>query len=76
MKAKHNGVLILMIYTYAVQQPEQDWHMQTDKDSFISIRKIYEKLGSTTCMLLSQFHAITVCDMVSYFINVSERAVF
>ena len=26
--------------------------MQTDKDSFVSIRKIYEKPGSTTCLLL------------------------
>ena len=50
--------------------------MQTDKDSFISTRKIYEKLGSITCLLLPQFHAITGCDTVSYFSNTSKRVVF
>ena len=29
-----------MIYSYVVQQPEHDWLMKTDKDSFISIRKL------------------------------------
>ena len=50
--------------------------MQTDKDSVVSIRKIYAKLGSTTCLLLPQFHAITGCDAVSYFSNVSKWVVF
>ena len=50
--------------------------MEADKDSFVSIRKIYEKFGSTTCLLLSQFHTITVCDTVSYFFNVLKRVVF
>ena len=48
MKAKDTDILILMIYAYAVQQPEHDWHMQTDKDYLISIKKMYGKLGSTT----------------------------
>ena len=76
VKAKDIDILILMIYTYAVQQPEQDWYMQTDKDSFISIRKIYENLASTTCLLLPQFHAVTGWDMVSFFFKVSKRVVF
>ena len=50
--------------------------MQTDKDSFVSIRKIYEKFGSTICMLLPEFHAVTGCDMVNYFFNVSKGVVF
>ena len=76
MKAKDTDILILMIYTYAIQQPEHDWYMQTDKDSFISIRKTYEKLASTTCLLLPQFHAVTGWDMVSFFFKVSKRVVF
>ena len=65
-----------MIYAYAVQQPEHDWYMQTDKDTFVSIRKIYEKFDSTTWLLLPQFHAVAGCDLVSYFFNVSKWPVF
>ena len=64
-----------MISSYVVQQPEQDWFTQTDKDSFVSIRNIYETFGSTTCLLLPQFETVTVCDTVSYFFNVSKRVV-
>ena len=51
-------------------------YMQTDKDSLVNVRKIYEKFGGTTCLLWPQFHAITGCDMVSYFFNVSKRILF
>ena len=57
-----------MIYAYAGQQPEHDLYMQTGNVSFVSIRKIYEKFGSSTCLLLPQFHAAT-SDSVSYFFN-------
>ena len=76
MKAKGIDILILMIYAYAVQQPEHDWYMQTDKDTFVSIRKIYEKFDSTTWLLLPQFHAVAGCDRVSYFFDVSKWLVF
>ena len=65
-----------MISSYLVQQPEQDWLKQTDKDSFVSIRKTYETFGSTTWLFLPQFHTVTGCDTVSYFFNVSKRVVF
>ena len=65
-----------MIYAYTVQQPKHDWYMQTDKDSLVNVRKIYEKFGSTTCLLWLQFHAISACDTVSYFFNVSKRVLF
>ena len=64
-----------MIYAYVVQQPEYDWYMQTGKDSFVSIRKIYEKFGSTICLLLPKFHAIIGCDTVTHFFTVSKRVV-
>ena len=35
VKAKDTNILILMIYAYAVQQPEHDWYMQKDNDSLI-----------------------------------------
>ena len=76
VKAKDIDILILMIYAYAVQQPEHDWYMQTDKDTFVSIRTIYEKFDCITWLLLLQFHAVTSCDRVSYFFNVSRRVVF
>ena len=66
----------MMIYSYVVQQPEHDWLMEAEKGSFVNIRKIYERFGSTTCLLLPQFHTITVCDTVSYFFNVLKRVVF
>ena len=62
-----------MIYAYAVQQPKHNWYMQTDKDSLVNVRKIYEKFDSTTCLLWPQFHPITGCDTDSYFFNVSKR---
>ena len=65
-----------MIYAYTDQQPKQDWYMQTEKDSLVNFRKNYEKFGSTTCLLWLQFHAVTGCDMVSYFFNVSKRILF
>ena len=65
-----------MIYAYTVQQPKHDWYMQTDNNSLVNVRKIYEKFGSTTCLLSPQFHAITGCDTVSYFFNVSKRVSF
>ena len=54
-----------MIYAYTVQQPKHDWFMQTDKDSIVNVRKVYENVGGTTCLLLLQFHAITGCDIIS-----------
>ena len=65
-----------MIYAYAVQQPKHDWNMQIDKDYLVNVGKIYEKFGSTTCLLWPQSDAITGCDMVSYFFNVSKRVLF
>ena len=50
--------------------------MQTEKDSFVWIRKIYEKFGSTTCLLLPQFDTITGYVRVCYFFNVSRQVVF
>ena len=65
-----------MIYAYTVQQPKDDWYMQTDKDSLVNVRKNYEKFGSTTCFLWPQFPAITGCGKVSYFFNVSNEYCF
>ena len=76
MKAKGIDILILMIYAYAVQHSEHDWYMQTDKDTFVSIRKIYENFDSTTWLMLPQFHVVTDCDRISYFFNVSKQVVF
>ena len=56
--------------------PEHDWYMQTDKDSFVSIRNIFEKYCSTNCLLLPMFQVIIGYNMVSYFFNVSKRVVF
>ena len=33
-----------------------------NKDSLVSVRKIFKKFGSSTCLLWPQFHAITDCD--------------
>ena len=76
VKAKDNNILTLMIYAYVVQQREQDWYMKTDMNSFASIRKMYEKIGSTISMLLSQFHLIRGGNTVTYFFNISKRVVF
>ena len=65
-----------MIYAYTVQQPKHDWYMQTDKDSLVNVIKIYEKFGSTTFLLWAQFHAINICDTVSYFFNASKQVLF
>ena len=51
MKAKGIDILLFMIYTYTVQQPDHDWYMQADKDTFVSIRKIYEKFDSNAWLL-------------------------
>ena len=58
-----------------MQFNKHDWYMQTDKDTFVGMRNIYEKVDVTTCLLLPQFHAVTVCDRVSYFCNVLKRVV-
>ena len=50
--------------------------MQTDKNTFANIRTIYEKFGSTSCLLLPQFHAIIGRDTVSYFFNTFKLVVF
>ena len=50
--------------------------MQTDKNTFANIRTIYEKFGSTSCLLLPQFHAIICRDTVSYFFNTFKLVVF
>ena len=44
MKAKGIDILILMIYAYAAQQPEHDWYMQTDKDTFVSSENFLKNL--------------------------------
>ena len=66
-----------LIYSFVVKQLKHDWLiMQADKDSSVSIRKIYKKCGSNTCLLLQQYHTITDCDTVSYLFNVLKRVVF
>ena len=55
---------------------EHNWYVQADKDSSVTIGKNYEKLGSTTSLLLPQIHAITGCDTVTYLFNVSKRVVY
>ena len=50
--------------------------MQIGKDFLDNIRKIDDKFGSATCVLLQQFYAIRDCDMVSYSFNVSKRVMF
>ena len=40
VKAKDIDILILMIYGYAVQQPEHYWYMQADRDTFLNVVKI------------------------------------
>ena len=76
VKAKDTNIIILMIYSFVVKQLKHDCLMQADKDSFVSIRKIYKKCGSTTCLLLQQYHTIIGCDTVSYLFNVLKRVVF
>ena len=49
---------------------------KTNKDPFVSIRKIYERRGSTTCLSLPEFQAVTGCYAVSYFFNVPKRLMF
>ena len=76
LKAKDTEILILMFYDYPPQQPEHNWYVQADKDSFVTIGKNYEKLGSTTSLLLPQTHAITGCDTVTYLFNVPKRVMY
>ena len=40
VKAKVTDVFILMVYAYALKQPDFDWCIQIDNDEFISVRKI------------------------------------
>ena len=50
--------------------------MQTDKNSFISIRKSYEKFGNYICLFLQKFKTIAGCDTASFLFNVSKQVVF
>ena len=76
MKAKDTDIVIL-IYSYAVYQPKHNWYMQTDKDSFVNIRKIHEKFDySVYLLLLIESYAIKGCDTVSYFFNILKRVLF
>ena len=49
VKAKGTDIIQFLWFTYMqFNNPS----MQTDKDSLVNIRKIYETFGSTTCLLL------------------------
>ena len=58
VKTKGIDILILMIYAYAVQQIEHDWYIQTDKDTFVGIRKIYEKQLDCCCHSFMQSQVV------------------
>lgn len=75
VKAKDTDIMIL-IYSYAVYQPKRNWYMQTDKDSFVNIRKIQKKFDYSIYLLLPESYAIKGCDTVSYFFNILKRALF
>lgn len=76
IKAKDTDIFILMIYAFAVKQPQSEWCMQVDHDKFISIGKIVQFLGISTALLLPAFHAPTGSDTTSYFYRISKKSLF
>eukprot|EP00794_Sanderia_malayensis_P014978 gene14978-16521_t len=76
IKAKDTDIFILMIYAFAVKQPQSEWCMQVDHDKFISIGKIVQFLGISTALLLPAFHAPTGSDTISYFYRISKKSLF
>ena len=51
--------------------------VHANRQSYLSVlEKFMKKFDSNTWFLLPQFHAVTGCDRVSYFFNVSKRVVF
>ena len=45
METKDTDIFIWTIYSYVVQQPEHDWLMEADKDSFVNIWKFMKNLA-------------------------------
>ena len=52
---------------YVKKQPQVQWQMKHQKDKFADINNIVQKLGTSNSLLLPQFHAISGCDITSFF---------
>ncbi len=76
VKAKDTDILILMIYAYALKEPEATWCMQIDHNEFFNVGKIAQFLDKPTCLQLPVFHSLTGCDTTSYFYRSSKTSDF
>ena len=63
--ASDTDILILMVHAFASRLPDHDYFLQTNKDKFVDISKIFDYIGNTAAITLP----------VSYFYRKSKKAI-
>ena len=62
IKAADTDILVLMAYACAKKNIEQDWLMQIEIDTYVSVKSIISYYGDEFCSVLPAYHSITGCD--------------
>ena len=65
-----------MVHVFVSCLPDCDWFLQTKKDQFGNVCKIYEYIDNAVGIMLPTMFILTGCDTVSYFYRKSEKAIF
>ena len=65
-----------MVHVFVSCLPDCDWFLQTKKDQFVNVCKIYEYIDNAVGIMLPTMFILTGCDTVSYFYRKSEKAIF
>lgn len=72
VKAADTDILILMVYAHVKENKSNNWYMQTDSETFVSIKSIIKHFGTDLCKSLPAYHSITGSDTTSYPANVGK----
>ena len=65
-----------MVHVFASHLPDRDWFLQTKKDQFVNVSKIYDYIDNAVGIMLPTMFILTCCDTVSYFYRKYGKAIF
>ena len=74
--AKDTDILVILVYSFALTIPNNNWFLQTDKDQYVNISAIHDHIGNEVSLILPSFFTLTGCDTVSYFFRKSKKCIF
>ena len=72
IKATDTDILVLMCYAHSKMNFSNDWLMEIDDNTYLSVKTIREYFGDEFCLILPAYHSITGCDTTSFPANIGK----